>query len=181
MIEPSEYARELYKRRSEVERQFRRLNGYRRIFSRFGKLNAMFQAFICLALIADGLRQGEQALVGTMLNRLLVVLKDSTKRRSILIQRKPLPQRLRPNDFIADRSPPTRSVGREKQMLGQAPESGGGPVRAGPGQHDAACNDRQHAHGDAPVEVLLEGEPGQQGRHHAFGIQQQGDVGGGHA
>jgi hypothetical protein len=118
LIESSEYARELYKRRSEVERQFRRFNGYRRIFSRFGKLNAMFQAFICLALIADGLRQGEQALVGTMLNRLLVVLKDSTKRRSILIQRKPLPQRLRPNELIADRSPPTRSVGREKQMLG---------------------------------------------------------------
>ncbi|MFZ5522272.1 MAG: IS5/IS1182 family transposase, partial [Pseudomonadota bacterium] len=35
---------------------FRRLKGYRRIFSRFEKLDVMFIAFICFALIADGLR-----------------------------------------------------------------------------------------------------------------------------
>ncbi|MFN7693573.1 MAG: IS5/IS1182 family transposase, partial [Burkholderiales bacterium] len=40
----------------EVERLFRRLKGYRRIFSRFEKHDVMFLAFICFALIADGLR-----------------------------------------------------------------------------------------------------------------------------
>jgi transposase len=55
-IEPWEYDREMYKRRNEVERLFRRLKGYRRIFSRFEKLDIMFTAFISFALIADGLR-----------------------------------------------------------------------------------------------------------------------------
>ncbi len=55
-VEPWEYDREMYKRRNEVERLFRRLKGYRRIFSRFEKLDVMFLAFICFALIADGLR-----------------------------------------------------------------------------------------------------------------------------
>lgn len=34
-LNPWEYDRELYKRRNEVERLFRRLKGFRRIFSRF--------------------------------------------------------------------------------------------------------------------------------------------------
>jgi hypothetical protein len=55
-IEPWEYDREMYKRRNEVERLFRRLKGYRRIFSRFEKLDVMFLGFISFALIADGLR-----------------------------------------------------------------------------------------------------------------------------
>ena len=55
-LEPWEYDREMYKRRNEVERLFRRLKGYRRIFSRFEKLDVMFLAFICFALIADELR-----------------------------------------------------------------------------------------------------------------------------
>ncbi len=55
-LQPWEYDREMYKRRNEVERLFRRLKGYRRIFSRFEKLDVMFLAFICFALIADGLR-----------------------------------------------------------------------------------------------------------------------------
>ena len=50
-IEPWEYDREMYKRRNEVERLFRRLKGYRRTFSRFEKLDVMFIAFICFALI----------------------------------------------------------------------------------------------------------------------------------
>ena len=36
-IEPWEYDRAMYKRRNEVERLFRRLKGFRRIFSRFEK------------------------------------------------------------------------------------------------------------------------------------------------
>jgi len=51
-----EYDREMYKRRNEIERLFRRLKGYRRIFSRFEKLDVMFVGFVSFALIADGLR-----------------------------------------------------------------------------------------------------------------------------
>ena len=50
------YNRELYKRRNEVERLFRRLKGFRRIFSRFEKLDALFFGFIHFALIYDAVR-----------------------------------------------------------------------------------------------------------------------------
>ena len=50
-----EYNRKMYKRRNEIERLFRRLKGFRRIFSRFEKLDVMFMAFIHFALIADAL------------------------------------------------------------------------------------------------------------------------------
>ncbi len=46
----------MYKRRNKVERLFRRLKGFRRIFSRFDKLDALFIGFISFSLIADGLR-----------------------------------------------------------------------------------------------------------------------------
>ncbi len=55
-LDPWEYDREMYKRRNEVERLFRRLKGYRRIFSRFEKLDAMFLGFLSFVLVADGLR-----------------------------------------------------------------------------------------------------------------------------
>ena len=55
-ILPWEYDRELYKRRNEVERLFRRLKGFRRIFSRFEKLDAIFLGFIVFGLICDALR-----------------------------------------------------------------------------------------------------------------------------
>ena len=48
-----EFDRSVYKRRNEVERLFRRLKGYRRIFSRFEKLDVMYRAFLNFALIAD--------------------------------------------------------------------------------------------------------------------------------
>ena len=51
-----EYDRVMYRRRNEIERLFRRLKGFRRIFSRFEKLDVMFRGFIHFALIADGLR-----------------------------------------------------------------------------------------------------------------------------
>jgi len=50
------YDRAMYRRRNEIERLFRRLKGFRRIFSRFDKLDVMFMAFINFALIVDGLR-----------------------------------------------------------------------------------------------------------------------------
>ena len=55
-IEPWDYDRALYKKRNEVERLFRRLKGFRRIFSRFEKLDVVFLAFVHFALIADALR-----------------------------------------------------------------------------------------------------------------------------
>lgn len=55
-LDPWEYDRAMYKRRNEVERLFRRLKGYRRIFSRFEKLDLMFLGFISFVLVADGLR-----------------------------------------------------------------------------------------------------------------------------
>ena len=45
-IEPWQYNREMYKRRNEIERLFRPLKGFRRSFSRFEKLDAMFLGFI---------------------------------------------------------------------------------------------------------------------------------------
>ena len=55
-VEPWEYDRQLYKRRNEVERVFRRLKGFRRVFSRFDKLDVMFAAFVVFALIIEALR-----------------------------------------------------------------------------------------------------------------------------
>ncbi len=55
-IEPWEYDRALYKKRNEIERLFRRLKGFRRIFSRFEKLDVIFLAFLQFALIIEALR-----------------------------------------------------------------------------------------------------------------------------
>ena len=55
-IIPWEYNRAIYKRRNEVERLFRRLKGFRRIFSRFEKLDVIFIGFIHFALIAEAVR-----------------------------------------------------------------------------------------------------------------------------
>ena len=49
-VDPWEYDRQIYKRRNEVERLFRRLKGYRRIFTRYEKLDALFLGFILFAL-----------------------------------------------------------------------------------------------------------------------------------
>ena len=46
----------MYKRRNEVERLFRRLKGFRRIFTRFEKLDALFLGFVLFALIVDETR-----------------------------------------------------------------------------------------------------------------------------
>jgi len=55
-IYPWEYEREMYKKCNEVERLSRRLKGFRRLFSRFEKLDVMFVGFICFALAVDMLR-----------------------------------------------------------------------------------------------------------------------------
>jgi len=55
-LSPWEYDKAMYRRRNEVERLFRRLKGFRRIFSRFEKLDVMFTAFIHFALIVEAFR-----------------------------------------------------------------------------------------------------------------------------
>jgi len=54
-LTPWEYDKELYKKRNQVERLFRRLKGFRRIFSRYDKLDVVFTFFIHFALIIDTL------------------------------------------------------------------------------------------------------------------------------
>jgi transposase len=55
-LNPWSYNEELYKKRNEIERLFRRLKGFRRIFSRFEKLDVIFLAFLHFALIVEALR-----------------------------------------------------------------------------------------------------------------------------
>jgi transposase len=55
-LDPWDYDRELYKKRNQIERLFRRLKGFRRIFSRFEKLDVVFLAFIYFAFIIEALR-----------------------------------------------------------------------------------------------------------------------------
>ena len=54
-IDPWEYDKELYKKRNEVERFFRRYKRFRRICTRYDKLDIMFITFFIVALIFDAL------------------------------------------------------------------------------------------------------------------------------
>jgi len=55
--EPWQCDPKMYRRRNEVEWLFRRLNGFRRVFTRFEKLDAMYMAVLTFALIVEALRQ----------------------------------------------------------------------------------------------------------------------------
>ncbi|MCL2610210.1 MAG: IS5/IS1182 family transposase, partial [Defluviitaleaceae bacterium] len=50
-INPWDYDKEIYKKRNEIERLFRILDGFRRIFVRFEKLDTMYMGFVKFALI----------------------------------------------------------------------------------------------------------------------------------
>jgi transposase len=52
---PWEYDRELYKRRNEMERFFRRLKAFRCVGTGYEKLDVMFTAFILIAIISISL------------------------------------------------------------------------------------------------------------------------------
>ena len=54
-VDPWEYDRELYRRRKEVERFFRRIKRFRRVFTRYDKLDIVFAGFILFAMIIDTL------------------------------------------------------------------------------------------------------------------------------
>ena len=53
-----EYDREMYKRHNEVARLFRCLKGFRRVFTRFGKLDVIFLSFIAPMLTDSTARCG---------------------------------------------------------------------------------------------------------------------------
>ena len=55
-LKPWVYDKELYKKRNEVERLFRRIKGFRRVFTRYDKLDVMFLSFIVFALIVFALK-----------------------------------------------------------------------------------------------------------------------------
>ena len=55
-LRPWQYDKALYRKRNEIERLFRRLKGFRRIFSRFDKLDVVFLAFLNFALIVEAPR-----------------------------------------------------------------------------------------------------------------------------
>ena len=53
--EPWDYDTILYRQRNQVERLFRRIKRFRRVFTRYDKLDIMFLNFIFFALIVDAL------------------------------------------------------------------------------------------------------------------------------
>ena len=53
--DPWDYDKQLYKQRNQVERLFRRIKRFRRIFTRYDKLDVIFLAFVYFALIVDAL------------------------------------------------------------------------------------------------------------------------------
>jgi len=54
--EPWEYDKELYKMRNEIERLFRLIQGFRRVFCRFDKLDEVYIGFIQIAFIFIAIR-----------------------------------------------------------------------------------------------------------------------------
>ncbi len=52
---PWEYDKNLYKRRNEVERYFLHIKRFRRVFTRYDKLDIVFLSVIMLAMIFDAL------------------------------------------------------------------------------------------------------------------------------
>lgn len=54
-IEPWEYDKELYKRRNEIERYFLRIQRFRRVFTRYEKLDILFIGVILFAMITDAI------------------------------------------------------------------------------------------------------------------------------
>ena len=53
--DPWEYDKELYKKRNQVERYFLRIKRFRKVFTRYDKLDSIFLSVIMLAMIFDAL------------------------------------------------------------------------------------------------------------------------------
>lgn len=52
---PWEYDKKLYKRRNEIERYFLRLKRFRKVFTRYDKLDIVFLAVISMDMILDAI------------------------------------------------------------------------------------------------------------------------------
>lgn len=65
-INPWEYDHELYKRRNIIERLFRWLKAFRRVCTRYDKLDVIFLSFVQIAYIFTWLKQCQQALKGVI-------------------------------------------------------------------------------------------------------------------
>lgn len=50
-----EYDKELYKKRNKIERFFCRIKRFRHIFTRYDKLDLVFESFIVFAIVVDSL------------------------------------------------------------------------------------------------------------------------------
>lgn len=50
-LKPWKLNKPAYRQRNQVERLFRRLKGFRRIFTRYDKLDVIFRSFVTFALI----------------------------------------------------------------------------------------------------------------------------------
>ena len=53
--DPWEYDKEIYKKRNQVERYFLRIKRFRKVLTRYDKLDAIFLSVIMLAMIFDAL------------------------------------------------------------------------------------------------------------------------------
>jgi transposase len=53
--DPWKYDKERYKQRNEIERYFLRLKRFRKIFTRYDKLDVLFCGFIYFAMIVDAI------------------------------------------------------------------------------------------------------------------------------
>lgn len=53
--EPWEYDKELYKRRNEIERFFLRIKRFRKVFTRYDKLDIIYLAVVTLPMIFDAI------------------------------------------------------------------------------------------------------------------------------
>ena len=68
--EPWKYDKERYKQRNAIERYFLRLKRFRKIFTRYDKLDVLFSGFIYFAMIVDAILC-EQILITPLLKTLL--------------------------------------------------------------------------------------------------------------
>lgn len=53
--DPWDYDKELYKRRNEIERFFLRIKRFRKVFTRYDKLDSSYTAVVILAMIFDAI------------------------------------------------------------------------------------------------------------------------------
>ncbi len=50
-VQPWSYDKQIYKKRNEIERYFRKLKSFRKIFTRYDKLDIMYSSYIFFAII----------------------------------------------------------------------------------------------------------------------------------